>query len=210
MARRLIGTGITNAQGIAIMNKDAQGETITGYTGVGAGKLQIIAESGTLQSETYELIDALFYDEALTNEKWNSNYADVTTNREIVSDGTRLYYSAESGTKYCNTVIGSTKNWFDPNNSYQVDFDFSYERGDLNSAVGVGFGSNGYNIHNHFSGALTGSGHYTIITDGNTYQFYLDDVAKGIPITINGNNGLFFQIYRTGSLTFKNLTIIEI
>ena len=52
MARRLIGTGITNAQGIAIMDKDAQGETITGYTGVGAGKLQIVAESGSLQSQT--------------------------------------------------------------------------------------------------------------------------------------------------------------
>ena len=58
MARRLIGTGITNNQGIAIMNKDPQGNTITGYTGVGAGKLDIIAVSGDLQSETYELIDA--------------------------------------------------------------------------------------------------------------------------------------------------------
>ena len=65
MARRLIGTGITNAQGIAIMNKDAQGETITGYTGVGAGKLQIIAESGTLQSETYELLDCYKYDSGM-------------------------------------------------------------------------------------------------------------------------------------------------
>ena len=161
-------------------------------------------------SETYSLLDCLFYDEATSNTKWNTNYADVTTNREIVSDGTRLYYSAESGTKYCNTVIGSTKTWFDPNNFYQVDLDFSYERDNSNCAVGIGFGSNGYNIHNHFNGALTGSGHYKIITNGNTYQFYLNDVAKGSPITITGNNGLFFMIYRTGSLTFKNLTIIEI
>lgn len=160
-------------------------------------------------SETYSLLDCLFYDEATSNTKWNTNYADVTTNREIVSDGTRLYYTADSGTRYCNTVIGGTKTWFDSTKKYQVDFDFSFER-DSSSAVSIGFGTNGYNIHNHFSGALTGSGHYKIITDGNTFQFYLDDVAKGTPITITGNNGLYFGIYRTASLTFKNLTIIEI
>ena len=211
------GYGITDENGIAKLDHDAQGNPLThSYTGTGAGEIDIVASldstigDSSIVSETYSLLDALFYDEALTNEKWNSNYADVTTNREIVSDGTILYYSAESGTKYCNTVIGSTKNWFDSTKAYQVDLDFTYERDNTNCAVGIGFGSNGYNIHNHFNGALTGSGHYKIITDGNTYQFYLDDVAKGSPITINGNNGLFFMIYRTGSLTFKNLTIIEI
>ena len=145
----------------------------------------------------------------MSDVKWNTNYADVTVNREIVSTGTRLYYSADSGTRFCNTVIGGTRNWFDSNKSYQVDFDVSYER-DSSSAVGVGFGSNGYNIHNHFGGALSGSGHYKIIVTNNTYQFYLDDVIKGSPISITGNNGLFFTIYRTGSITFKNLQIIEI
>lgn len=160
-------------------------------------------------SGTYSILDALFYDDALTDAKWNTNYNGVNVNREIVSDGTRLYYSADSGTRYCNTVIGGTNTWFDSTKKYQIDFDFSFER-DSSSAVSIGFGSNGYNIHNHFSGALTGSGHYKIITDGNTFQFYLDDVVKGTPITITGNNGLYFGIYRTGSITFKNLTIIEI
>lgn len=152
----------------------------------------------------------MFYDSALTNEKWNSNYANVSVNRELVSDGTKLSYTADSGTKYCNTVIGATKNWFDSTKKYQVDFDFSFERDSSSSAINIGFGSNGYNIHNHFSGALTGSGHYKIITDGATYQFYLDDVKKGTPIAITGNNGFFFSVYRTGSITFSNLKIQEI
>ena len=192
---RYLGSATTDANGIAKYN----------FTGSGAGEIDVVAsldnpvESGSIVSETYSILDALFYDDALTDAKWNTNYADVNTNREIVSDGTR----------YCNTVIDSTNTWFDSTKKYQVDFDFSFER-DSSSAVSIGFGNNGYNIHNHFSGALTGSGHYKIITDGNTFQFYLDDVVKGTPITITGNNGLFFGIYRTASLTFKNLTIIEI
>ena len=75
MARRLIGTGVTNSQGIAIMNKDANGNTISGYTGVGAGKLQIVAESGTLQSETYEILDCIFLDRGTSNT--SSNYTKI-------------------------------------------------------------------------------------------------------------------------------------
>ena len=84
MARRLIGTGITNSQGVAIMNKDAQGNTITGYTGVGAGRLQIIAESGTLQSETYELIDCTKYDTGVTGTATNIYYG---TNVNLLTRG---------------------------------------------------------------------------------------------------------------------------
>ena len=41
--RRLIGTGTT----------DSQGQVAITYTGTGAGKLDVIAECGDLQSETY-------------------------------------------------------------------------------------------------------------------------------------------------------------
>ena len=55
MARRLIGTGTTNASGIA---------SIT-YTGTGAGKLHLIAESGDLKSSTYEITDAKYIDDGV-------------------------------------------------------------------------------------------------------------------------------------------------
>lgn len=50
--RRLIGTGTT----------DSQGQVAITYTGTGAGKLDVIAECGDLQSETYTLYDVLFKD----------------------------------------------------------------------------------------------------------------------------------------------------
>ena len=203
MVKRLIGSDTTGTDGSVTIP----------YTGTGAGLVNLSVETeidGSIVSETFNVIDALFYDDALTDTKWNTNYNSVNVNREIVSDGTRLYYSADSGTTYCNTVIGNTRNWFDSTKAYQIDFDFSFERADSNSAVGIGLGSTGFNLHNLFSSGLTGSGHLKIVTDGNTYQLYLDNVPKGTPLTITGNAGFFFLIYRTGSITFKNLTIIEI
>ena len=48
MAKRLIGSGVTDSNGVVSIP----------YTGTGKGKLQIVAESGTLISEPYEFIDA--------------------------------------------------------------------------------------------------------------------------------------------------------
>ena len=216
---RYLGYGVTNSNGVAHLTNGADGQPLSenGYTGTGKGLTQIVASTddkdhiseGSLQSEIYEVSDLLFYDSALTNEKWNSNYANVSLNRELVSNGTKLSYTADSGTRYCNTLIKGVQTWFDSTKAYQVDFDIEWER-NSDSAVGCGFGNSGYNIHNQFSGALSGSGHYKIITDGATYQFYLDGVKKGTPITITGNNGFFFLVYRTGSITFSNLKIHEI
>ena len=66
---RLLGSGVTGANGIAVMNKNASGESIEhSYTGSGRGELDIIAsldnpiESGSIQSDTFALIDATFKD----------------------------------------------------------------------------------------------------------------------------------------------------
>ena len=68
MAKRYLGYGYTNAQGVAKLEYDSEGNALThSYTGVGAGKIDIVAESGTLQSETYNLLDCLFYDDGVTD-----------------------------------------------------------------------------------------------------------------------------------------------
>lgn len=50
--RRLIGTGTT----------DSNGQVTVEYTGVGAGKVQLMADCGDIQSEPYTLYDVLFKD----------------------------------------------------------------------------------------------------------------------------------------------------
>ena len=81
MAKRYLGYGYTNAQGIAKLEFDADGEPLShSYTGVGAGKIDIVAESGSLQSETYSILDAIYYDDCSTDtkSKYYINNADGT------------------------------------------------------------------------------------------------------------------------------------
>ena len=67
MAYQLIGSGTTNSQGVAVMNKDANGNPLThSYTGVGAGELDLIAsldnpiQTSSLVSENHPVQDCFF------------------------------------------------------------------------------------------------------------------------------------------------------
>lgn len=72
MARKLIGTAVT----------DENGEATITYTGTGAGKLNIVAESGTFQSEIYAVWDCKYYDNAILSDHndsmWNMSSATFT------------------------------------------------------------------------------------------------------------------------------------
>jgi len=113
---RLIGKG-TTSNGVAHMTKKTTngGSTWTdcnGYTGTGKGRLNLIAStdstitSGSLQSEPYELLDALFYDNGLTNHD-STNYSIASTlSEETVDDGVQISKTASGSTNaryICNT-----------------------------------------------------------------------------------------------------------
>jgi hypothetical protein len=75
-----IGYGITDENGIAKLDHDMNGDSLThSYTGTGAGKVDIVASldseigDGSLVSETYELLDCKMYDDGTSssNSKWN-------------------------------------------------------------------------------------------------------------------------------------------
>lgn len=69
MARRLIGTAVT----------DSNGEATITYTGTGAGKLNVVAESGTFVSQPSTVIDATVLDRATSSDKNNNMWASGIT-----------------------------------------------------------------------------------------------------------------------------------
>ena len=95
---RYLGYGTTDSNGVAKLDHDANGDPIQhSYTGVGAGELDLIAStddpshigSGSLQSEIYEITDAIFYDVGIgssANNKWDTLY--VT--RSVEDNGTKF------------------------------------------------------------------------------------------------------------------------
>ena len=87
MGKRLIGTGTT----------DENGNVTISYTGTGAGKLQIVAECGSLQSETYEIVDAIYYDPA-TSDRSSDYYLNTTyTSITFADNKYTLGYSGSTG-----------------------------------------------------------------------------------------------------------------
>ena len=74
---RYLGYGVTNSNGVAHLDHDPQGNPINGYTGTGAGEVDVIAStdnpvsSGSIVSETYSIIDASFIDTGLSDSTAN-------------------------------------------------------------------------------------------------------------------------------------------
>ena len=75
VAERLIGWGITNANGVATLDHAPDGTALShSYTGVGAGQVQVVAKSGNLQSEIFSVLDCKFYDEGTSVlDTWTEN-----------------------------------------------------------------------------------------------------------------------------------------
>ena len=90
MARRLIGSGTT----------DSNGRISVPYTGKGAGKIQLVAVSGTLQSEIYSVWDYIKYDKGTINDHkdiWTVSRGKLERMEEYtsISQGTDTHYLAK-------------------------------------------------------------------------------------------------------------------
>lgn len=92
MARKLIGTGVT----------DANGEATITYTGTGAGKLNIVAESGTFVSETSTIMDYINYDNGIDGDS-----SDIWTGAtsSLTRTATGSVFSSTSAQKLITTAL---------------------------------------------------------------------------------------------------------
>lgn len=101
MTYTYIGYGTTNSNGIAKLDHDANGNTLThSYTGTGAGKIDIIASldstitENSITSNTYELLDCITQDPGTQqNNKWT---IPDTITKTVTPTGTK--FSAEAST----------------------------------------------------------------------------------------------------------------
>ena len=197
MARRLIGTGTTNAQGIATCN--------TTYTGVGAGKLQIIAVSGDLESETYELMDALFYDAGTSAPPENTWVMNGFT-PSYSTDGTTLT-SSTFATCFANKK-GTGVNVFDWDSPVCIEFDIT----GLNSTdADIQVYDNTNNATRSFNVlGITGGNQVKILVESDRIRFFVDDVEKtASQITVTMDT-FRVGLRGTGTITFKNFMIYPV
>ena len=195
MARRLIGTGTT----------DSNGRITVSYAGTGAGKLQLVAVNGNLVSETYELIDALFYDAAPSAPAENTWVMSGFT-PSYSTDGTTLT-SSTFATCFANKK-GTGVNVFDWDSPVCIEFDIT----GLNSTdADIQVYDNTNNATRSFNVlGITGGNHVKIVVESDRIRFFVDDVEKtASQITVT--MGTFRVGLRgTGTITFKNFMIYPI
>lgn len=111
MARKYLGSGVTNSDGVASFN----------YTGKGLGKIQVVAESGELVSTSYDLYDVLYKDLGGSSHN-DTNWSSTTVNSDYTTDPTCTILSMIStstfSTRY-NNIASYT------NRPLTIEFDMS-------------------------------------------------------------------------------------
>lgn len=204
---RYIGKGTTDENGIALMTEDASGNPVEGYTGTGAGIVNIFAECHNVQSEPIELLDAIFIDAAVTGSK-NSNWTNYSDRLTVETDdeGTLLTGNASNNGYYI--AKGDTPFIF---SDYQCEFD----------VVSI-TGSNIW-YHKHQTAGnenvvilntwITGPCHVKIAVKDGVATLYVDNVQKTTTnLTITAPYEVAFRL-NTGTsnnLKYKNFIIYPI
>ena len=131
---RYLGYGITNEQGIAHLDHDANGDPIThSYTGTGAGELDIIASlddstkisESSIQSETYSIFDYLCYDGGVTGDK-SSDWT-ASSGISVSTDDTGTLLSANNNQTYTSSKLltGDFEATFQATNSGSIRIGFN-------------------------------------------------------------------------------------
>ena len=97
---RYLGYGVTDSNGVAHLKKNAKDQDIDGYTGVGAGEIDIIASldnpivDGSIVSVPCNVLDCYKYDEGLLAE---GHHNDIWTGI--------YYYKRKNSWNNCNYHI---------------------------------------------------------------------------------------------------------
>lgn len=178
MAERLIGTGTTNANGVASVT----------YRGNGRGKIDIIAKSGRIQSEIYDVWDTIFYTDCTTD----------TSNWEVDNSATTTYDEnglTVSGGGLLRLKVNSNTHYFDGTQNLIVEFDFKTDNACMWYVINNS-GGRGTGIHN-FASALSDFKHIKWVYNATAHTFtpYIDGEAQtSVDVSSQTLTTLGFQI----------------
>ena len=190
MARRLIGSGTT----------DANGKVTVSYTGTGAGKLQLVATCGEVTSDSYDLIDATFRDIG-TSAKYTawSGSSNMTVARD---SETTLTPQGTFSTYYQNFTL----------TDYMVfEFDVSITYSSATNFISFRESATARNNFTQGNLGLTSGqwSHIKLVIDNNKITPYVDGVEKTASNITTDLNRFYFVLNNASAsnLEYKNFVI---
>ena len=186
----------TNSNGIATKS----------YTCTGVGKKEFYATCGTLQSEPYEVLDALFYDTCVTGTTKTSTWFiyNNSVSTPVVSDDGMFVERTSTGNGYlvCNSQNMNTKPFA---LDFAVEFDVVSISGDVRFTTvdgdWQGVGSNSMTANSHIKVEYYSNKQIITINDGTPTEY-----TK----TNSGNQGVRFQFVGVGSIKIKDFKVYSI
>ena len=214
---RYLGYGTTDSNGEAKLEYDENGNHLDhSITGTGAGELDIVASldkpisSGSIVSETYSIIDALFYCQGTTGNV-NSNWvaeSGLTSNPD--TEGNLLENSTSSGKYYAsNLPNSSTSELKDFTAPLCIEFNCISNTGAriyLNSSTG------GSNIDRNITSYITGNNKVKMIVRENNYDLIIDGEVKlsNVSHSLVAPFGIRFVVNSNCSLKYKDFRIYPV
>ena len=210
MAKTLIGTATTDANGVA---------TIT-YTATGTGDVTIQAESGNLSSETYKVQDIYFYrgqEYSLT--KTSGNVLNQAFDPNIALT---LPFNCEISFEIYSTGGVSNKEhrfFIQPNSLYIVGTQPSkglWVQHQRYNAGGFGYRDSTTGVINSSFFGFSTNEYHTVkfMRNGTSVTCYFDDAQEGSTI-INFLDdytdwNFYFHLWNNGTMKIKNIQIKEL
>jgi len=207
---RYIGKGITDNNGIAHITEDAEGQTVTGYTGTGKGLTQIVASTddqshisdGSLQSKTYSLWDCIYYEDGTKLSTWTYNSNQITASQ---NNGETTFATTDTSDRTARINNPST---------FSAPYCTEFKVVELTGTGGIVNWASGQNGNREFTslGITNGSDVKVEVTDG-LVKFYVDgehiSSQDRVLSTSNPFTSVGFTI-NNGKLVFKDYKIYSI
>jgi len=198
MAKRLIGTGTTDSNGTATIQ----------YTGTGAGKIDIVAEytdgESIIQSETYETIDGIFLDRAVSGQK-NTDWTNPSSNIQEVTD--------DNGTLLTNSNTSAMHYWANNYTQFNTGFAVEFDLHSYSDSATVGVRLLGTSSHILYFKSINcpQSCHLKIICDGTSVKYQIDngDIVNWLT-TDNSNFYVGFRFNGQYSIKYSNFVVYPI
>ena len=206
---KYIGYGVTDENGVAKLDHDAEGNPLThSYTGTGAGEVDVVASldnpvlEGSIVSEIYEILDTIFYCKGATSVNPNWTKSNATTQTD--DTGTEVALNETSG--YYNVSLSSLSS----GNDYCIEFDV------------MNIGNGAWDCRFDFCGAnywlfrdvnpTTDFKHYKIEIKNGTGKLYIDNqyqTSRDASPTY-ANTNVRYSLYDTCDIKYKNFVIYPI
>lgn len=189
---------------VGTMTDNSDGTYSYTYTGTGAGLTKFYGKYGNIQSETYEIIDGIFYDDGVTSPK-PVNWYKATNTLEVSIDNTGTLVSCTEATNYYANSTSSINRFIETN--FGLEFDIVSFSGDFGVRIRTTS-----NTDLALQDKVSNGSHVKITFNDGVLSYSIDGgTPQSQSTSISGSMGVSFRLGSgTNSVKYKNFVIYPI